>query len=174
MKTLHFILAIPLMVATCLFGCRNINFPPKSNEAVADAMFANILDAMQTKEEARLIALFSKNIQKANPELQENARNFVEFLQGEIVSFSRAADSGVGVETEQTDGKWKQTIQSSFAIVTSEYTYYLAMKECTKDDFDPNNVGVQSIYIICEDNWKQEYVYRGEKEWAPGVHIVQG
>ena len=45
------------------------------------------------------------------------------------------------------------------------------MKECTKDDFDQDNIGLLSIYIIKSEDWKEDCVYRGDGKWTPGIHI---
>ena len=51
--------------------------------------------------------------------------------------------------------------------------YYIAIRECTKDDFDNNNVGVISIYIIKSEDWDEDYIYRGDGKWTPGINIME-
>ena len=47
------------------------------------------------------------------------------------------------------------------------------MKECTRDDYNDDNVGMVSMYVIGSENWGKDYVYRGNAEWTPGINIVQ-
>ena len=64
-------------------------------------------------------------------------------------------------------------IQSAFYLETSARKYYIAIRECTKDDFDNNNVGVISIYIIKSEDWDEDYIYRGDGKWTPGINIME-
>ena len=53
---------------------------------------------------------------------------------------------------------WKKTgMPASWIVETSAQKYYIAIRECTKDDFDNNNVGVISIYIIKSEDWDPDY-----------------
>ena len=61
----------------------------------------------------------------------------------------------------------------AFYLETSAQKYYIAIRECTKDDFDNNNVGVISIYIIKSDDWDEDYIYRGDGKWTPGINIME-
>ncbi|MBQ8276747.1 MAG: DUF5104 domain-containing protein [Clostridia bacterium] len=64
-------------------------------------------------------------------------------------------------------------MQPCFTLETTEGTYYIAIKECVQDEFDGNNVGVMSFYIIEEKNWDKDYIYRagGATEMDLGIHI---
>ena len=97
---------------------------------------------------------------------------FFAFIHGDIVAFSSASEAGVGTDYRIESGKKRKEIQSAFCISTTENTYYIAIKECIKDEFDDNNIGIMSIYIIESNNWTENYVYRGDGKWIPGINIV--
>ena len=64
-------------------------------------------------------------------------------------------------------------MQSTFSVETESRKYYLAIRECIDDDFDNKNIGVVSIYIIDAENWKEDYLYRGDGKWSQGINIMQ-
>ena len=67
--------------------------------------------------------------------------------------------------------KMLNLIQPVFDIETSEQKYHVAMKECTIDEFNSDNVGVMSIYIIKDEDWKEDYIYLGHGKWELGINI---
>ena len=89
----------------------------------------------------------------------------------DIVSISDADDAGVGTDYEIETGKISKIIQSAFTCETDLHKYYVAMKECTKDDFDQDNIGLLSIYIIKSEDWKEDGTYGGDGKWTPGINI---
>ena len=69
----------------------------------------------------------------------------------------------------------RDSIKAPDSLKTSDpvfFKYYVAIKECTVDESDEANIGILSVYIIEAENWVEDYVYRGDGEWIPGIHIV--
>ena len=142
-----------------------------SNEKKADKTFNEMITAIRSNDDSKMVNLFSKAV-KNEVDLSQSVSGLYDFIHGDIVSFSSASESGVGADYQTKSGKQRKEIQSSFCISTTENTYYVAVKECVKDEIDVNNIGIVSVYIIESDNWKENYVYRGDGKWLPGIHIV--
>lgn len=142
-----------------------------NNEKIADKTFNEIITAVKLEDDSKIVDMFSNSI-KSEDNLSQSALMFFDFIHGDIVSFSSASEAGVGADYRAETGKRRKEIQSSFSITTTESTYYIAIRECIKDDFDDNNVGLMSIYIIESNNWTDDYVYRGDGKWTPGINIV--
>ena len=140
-------------------------------EKIADATFNEIIDAIKHKADSKITAMFSKAIQDENSLSQDTLR-LIDFIHGDINSISSASEGGVGTDYETNGDKKRKEIQSSFCIITTETKYYIAIKECVRDDFDSNNEGILSIYIIESSNWTEDYVYRGDGKWSRGINIV--
>ena len=171
------LLLIMLFILTLtLISCSDVGngmlFLEEDNDKSADETFNEIMSAVKSKDDAKIADMFSNAI-KSNDDLSRSALRFVGFIQGDIISFSTASESGVGEDTKLEDGKRRKEIQSSFCVNTTECTYYVAIKECIVDEFDDNNIGVLSLYIIESNNWTEEYVYRGGGKWIPGINIVE-
>lgn len=142
-----------------------------NDEKIADKTFNEIITAISEKNDSKIVDMFSNAI-KSEVNLSQSVLIFFDFIQGDIVSFSSASEAGVGADYKIESGKKRKEIQSAFCISTTENTYYIAIKECVKDDFDDSNIGIVSIYIIESNNWKEDYVYRGDGKWIPGINIV--
>lgn len=138
---------------------------------LANATFEQLIDAIISNESAKIKFMFADSIQ-ADAQLAEEAHDLIEFIQGKIISYSSASEQGTSAEYQFEHGKQKKEIQSAFTIKTTESKYYIAVKECVKDEFDPNNIGLLSIYIIEAENWNEDYIYRGDGKWSYGINIV--
>ena len=142
-----------------------------NDEKIADKTFNKIITAIKLENNSKIVDMFSDAI-KREVDLSQSTLKFFDFIHGDIVSFSSASEAGVGTDYRTESGKKRKEIQSSFCISTTESTYYIAIKECVKDEFDDNNIGIVSIYIIESNNWTKDYVYRGDGKWIPGINIV--
>lgn len=171
-KMLPSILLLVLIVTftSCSNGVINMGIWVDNDEKNADKTFNEIISAVRSKDASKIVDMFP-NVIKNEDNLSQSALTFVNYIHGEIISFSSAAEAGVGADYRTERGKTRKEIQSSFCINTTESIYYIAIKECIKDEFD-NNVGVISIYIIEANNWTEDYVYRGDGKWTIGINIV--
>lgn len=141
-----------------------------NNEKIADETFNEIVSAISSKNESKIVNMFSNAI-KGEDNLTQEASEFIDYIHGDIISFSSASEAGVGVDYKIENGKKRKEILSAFCINTNECTYYIAIKECTQDEIDDNNIGIISIYIIESDEWTENYVYRGDGKWLSGINI---
>jgi len=142
-----------------------------TDEKIADKTFDKIISAIRSNNDSKMIAMFSNSV-KSKVDLSQSVLMFFDFIHGDIVSVSFASEAGVGADYKSESGKKRKEIQSAFCISTTKNTYYIAVKECVKDEIDDNNIGIVSIYIIESNNWKEDYVYRGDGKWIPGINIV--
>lgn len=146
-------------------------FRTNNDERIADATFNEIIDAINCKDDLKITEMFAKTIQDEENLLQSSLK-LIDFIHGDITSISSASEGGVGTDYETNRGKKRKEIQSSFCVVTTEAQYYIAVKECVKDDFNSDNEGIISIYIIESSDWSNDYVYRGDGKWIRGINIV--
>lgn len=169
------LLLIILLILTVTFtSCSNrganMGVFGDNDEKIADKTFNEIISAIRLKDDSKIVDMFSNAI-KSEDSLSQSALRFVDYIHGDIISFSSAAEAGVGGDYKTENGKKTREIQSAFCINTTESTYYIAIKECIKDEYD-NNIGIMSIYIIEANNWTEDCVYRGDGKWTPGINIV--
>ena len=141
-----------------------------NDEKIADQTFDKIITAIRLEDDSKIVDMFSNDIQ-GEADLLQSVLMFFDFIHGDIVSFSSASEAGVGTDYRTENGKKRKEIQSAFCFNTTENTYYIAIKECVKDELDADNIGIVSIYIIESNNWTNDYVYRGDGKWIPGINI---
>lgn len=165
------IITLLLCLASCAFGCVNANVPKEDDNMIADKTVSKIISAITSQDSNKIGVLFSKSIQEELNGLQENALEFLEFVQGDIISVSVPSEAGIGVDYKIEKGKKRKEIQVAFSILTTEAQYYIAIKECTMDEFEGGNIGVTSIYIIDSRDWTENYIYRGDGKWNKGINI---
>ena len=174
-RVLILLIATVILLSSCSFGDFNMrkHMFLMNNNKVANESFEKIIVAIQNQDSAVLKALFSKVAQSEASNLGENSIKLFKFIQGDIVSFSDASEAGVGVDYKTEQAKKQKIVQSAFYLETSAQKYYIAIRECIKDDFDNNNVGVISIYIIKSEDWDEDDIYRGDGKWTPGINIME-
>ena len=174
MKKIGLLLLVAMLLLTsCSVEKVRMNFFEEDDTIIADNTLGQILEAINARDHLKLKTLFSKSVQDEANDLEENALNFIEFIQGNIVSFSKASEAGVGADYKTENGKKQKEIQSAFYIETSEHQYYIAIGECIRDDSNNRDVGVTSIYIIESKKWNEDYIYRGDGEWLHGINILE-
>lgn len=165
------LLVLMIMLTACFQKRSNKGVFGENNEKIADNTFKELISAVQLKDASEIVNLFS-NTTKSKIDLTLSAASLVDYVQGDIVSLSSAVEAGVGADLKTENGKTKKEIQSSFCINTTEATYYIAIKECVKDEINHDNIGLLSMYIIESTNWAEDYVYRGDGKWTLGINIV--
>ena len=165
------LIILVLTFTSCSNGGTNMGVFGDNDEKIADKTFEKIINAIKSNNNSKMVDMFSHSV-KSEVDLSQSVSMFYDFIQGDIVSFSSASEAGVGADYETESGKKRKEIQSAFCIITTENTYYITVKECVKDEIDDNNIGIVSIYIIESKNWKEDYVYRGDGKWIPGINIV--
>ena len=163
--------ALILTSTSCSNGGTDMGVWGDNNEKIADKTFNKIITAIESNNDSTMVNMFSNTV-KSDVDLSYSVLMFYDFIHGDIVSFSSASEAGLVADYQTERGKKRKEIQSSFCISTTENTYYIAIKECVKDEIDENNIGIVSIYIIESNHWKEDYIYRGDGKWLPGINIV--
>ena len=165
------LLALTLTSTSCSNGGTDMGIWRDNDEKIADKTFNKIITTIESNNESIMVNMFSNTV-KSEIDLSHSVLMFYDFIHGDIVSFSSASEAGVGADYQTERGKTRKEIQSAYCISTTENTYYIAIKECVKDEIDDNNIGIVSIYIIESNTWKEDYIYRGDGKWLSGINIV--
>ena len=171
MKKRLLIVALLFLFVICAFGCSNKSITNADDNLIANETMNEIVSAIRSKDPEKLHVLFSDSTKEDVDSLLGQVNKLLVFIQGDIVSSTDAAEAGVAADCKKDDGKVQKNIQSAFAIVTTEAKYYIAVKECTIDEFESRNVGLTSVYIIDSTKWTENYIYRGDGKWNKGINI---
>ena len=174
MKKLYLILMmLVLLLTSCSIGESNVNFYFGDNISIADKTFEKVVAAIEANDAKLLESYFSANVQEQVSELHTQATDFLNFIDGKVVSYTSAKEAGVGANMTNRHGKKIKDILSTFTLKTDSQTYYIEIKEIIIDHFDSKNIGIQSIYIINANDWEFDYMFGSRGECNPGINIVK-
>ena len=140
-----------------------------SDNQIANKTFEQIINAIYHQDKTELKNLFSKCVCDQVVNFEQSMVTLLEIFQGEELSYND--DKNVGADMKIDNGNIRKELQSAYEVKTSKQKYYVAVKECISDTFDPDRVGVLSLYIINAENWHEPYIYRGDGKWTLGINI---
>ena len=142
-----------------------------SSKTAALATFEKVYTAIQTQDAAAMEALFSEKAHKESSDLKEQVLHLFKFIQGEILHCDTQS-AGQNTGFTKSDGKRQTHARSTYEIETSADTYELFVLEYPQDEFDPENIGVYSMYCIKIADIEQENP--ANIAWAagePGIYV---
>lgn len=165
-----------LLVFACLFVSCSVPEDEmflfvEKDEEYADKTFNELIGAINSKNSSLLKDLFARTIHEEK-NIEKRAEDFFNFIKGNVVSYTSSSESGVGSNYTYYGEKIKKDIISSFAVKTTENTYYISIKECIYNNMDNNGIGITSLYIIQTEDWKKDFVFRGDGNWVDGINII--
>ena len=130
-----------------------------------------LLSAIKEKDAKKIVSLFSKNTVKDVENLEVQAEELIEYFKGDTDPWGDEWFAEFAKATFE-DGKRKYIVEASFDITTTENTYRICLQSCRRDDFDPNSMGLWSVYVILfEDDKYTHRPYNGDDKNTPGINI---
>lgn len=150
--------------------CENDMFNRRynTNSEQADAVFQSIVSSIEGRDAPALKALFSEYATSACKNMDEQIMCLFDFYEGEMLSFSRY---GPGSHSAKEENVYVKEIFASYDVQTTSGEYRIAVKFCTIDASNPENIGLRSIYIIKGEDSNPDYAYWGGDSWDPGINI---
>lgn len=175
-KILLALLAIMMFLSSCSLGGLELGKKGsffQDDRSKANNSFEMVLNAIQNKDAIALKSLFSNASLKNVDDFDAIANDLFEFFQGNVVSYDDWGGAVAGEGLREGGQEW-YIIQPTYDVKTSEQEYRFAFKEFTVNDFEPDKVGIWSLYVIKKaDDTDPECAYRGDGKWTPGINIVE-
>lgn len=103
-------------------------------------------------------------------QLDEMLKEFVDYFEADSFTLEMPIDP-------QTSERWEHGMKSKelkgpLEIITDINEYRFAIKCIAYDDFDGNNIGIWSVYIIEKSmDTDLEHPYIGDKKYRSGIHM---
>lgn len=165
MKKCFGIIICVLLINLTLTSCGGFF---ENDDKLANQKMEEILNVIQAGNEEDLKALFSADISMNLNEGIEELRNY---YKGNYQSFERVG--GPNVSDSFSYGKSKKTIKTSYLVSTDVEQYCVYFRWCIEDDFDNQNIGVRSLYIIrsIDNPHFQKFVYWGDGSGSEGIYV---
>ncbi|WP_273324287.1 DUF5104 domain-containing protein [Vallitalea guaymasensis] len=161
-----------ILILSILTGCSRIellnNLESRDTKYFHEIM-DKIFETFDTDDTEGLKNLFSVNVRSDNPDLDEQITSFFEVYNGptEIEEIRYSTSGGERIEY----GKRRTELYNSYDIIikAGDTRYYIAVELVSRDDFDPNNEGIQTLNIATQKAHDSEYfVYYYSNEDSGG------
>lgn len=137
----------------------------------ADAFFALAVQ----KDVVGMKGLFAPNAisEIGEDRLDEMLEGFVDYFDAD--SFTLEMPIGPSTSERWDHGMRSKELAGPLELMTDDNAYRLAIKCVACDDWDTNNVGIWSIYIIERSmDTDLEHPYIGDKAYRTGIYINVG
>ena len=163
MKKIIFGLFLIFCMSSCSYLFADSDLSDSKNKT------EELLKYLDEKNTSEISFLFSHNAKSNIADFNESIYEMIVYYDTshkELLDF-------ISNTTKSNDyGKKIKTYTLSTNVDTLKGVYRLSIKWCVEDDFDSNNVGIQSLYIIkLEDDIYPEYTYWGDGLWSNGINI---
>lgn len=168
-KLIPWLIILIITLSGC--GTRMPNYRKKAADSTTwiKKTIADMISAIESEDKESFVKLFSKNTRSEAEAFSEDVDAFYDFIQGKVESYSLSPGGSASKEVEY--GKVIREVYATFCLVTTENTYYIALKECIIDSWNSENEGVISLYIINKKDWQTEFEYHGDGLWTEGINI---
>ena len=172
-KIVLLIIAVSMCLNACsfdlggdeMFDSRFIDYTD-----VANAGLDEVLISIKNKDSDELKSLFAKNAIVDLENFDDDIIKLLDYFKGDFVTYDD--HDAINWEQDIHYGEIKTILFSTYDIVTTEETYRVAIKDICEDDFNEENIGIWSIYIIrLEDDIDSEFAYRGDDKYTPGINF---
>ncbi|OPX41826.1 hypothetical protein CLHUN_43050 [Ruminiclostridium hungatei] len=152
-----------LLLSSCL-GSRVGMLNKSNDDEKADARLKQIIESIKNKDKERIKVMFSEQALNEAKDLDERIDYLIALIKGNVESWDR-----IGGSVDETNNYGHKQIKSSFRynVYTEQEQYLFSILEYTKDDDNPENVGVYSLKVINvkdeEPKFSDAGIYKPEK-----------
>ena len=124
------------------------------------------------KDLATMREMFAKNAvsEIGEEQLDVMLEAFVDYFQAD--SFTLEVPVGPVTAERWSDGKKLKELEGPLEVITEDNEYRLAIKCVAYDDWNEDNIGIWSVYIIEKaKDTDLEHPYIGDKKYTTGIHL---
>lgn len=148
-----------------LSGCE----PYLSDSEIVEANMQKVIDCLAEEDQICVRNLFAPNKIKGIENLNETIDELFLYYKGDYVSHKKLRSGrSKGVDY----GKIEIEYTFTYAVTTNEGVYYMDFEWCTREDFDADNIGIWTFYIIdAKDYMDNYYFYFGDMLNTYGLNI---
>lgn len=137
----------------------------------ADALFAQIIAAIESQDSETMKAFFAAYVIDAAEDIENDISSLFDFYEGEMTTYKRY---GPGSHTTKEGSEYTKEIFASYDVTTTTGIYRIAINFCTVDYENANRMGLTSMYIMKAENSDMNFAYWGGDVWDAGIVIEYG
>lgn len=156
-----------LNFVSCSF--KNSDIPIfKSDSEQVTKRITNLFIAIKNDDKRACKDLFTEKVRNSK-DFDKKIEELFEYCNGEIIA---CEENALQTSSSSEYGKKSKKFSSSFEIKTSEADYRIAIYDIVYDDFDSNNCGLLSLYVIkSSEDTDLTYTYWGDGKETSGINI---
>ena len=141
----------------------------KSDESKLRDMVNSLIESLDNNDETKLKDLFSSYAISNVSDLDAQIDDLLSYYNGKMISLKKW---GYFKSNDKSFGEEKTSFGASYDITTDKDMYKLAVSLYTRNDFEPELIGIHSIYIIKASDYPYGDVsYNGDGLWTLGCNI---
>lgn len=150
-----------LLLASC-------NVFSDNDSKLANFKATEIVEAIESRQRDKIKSLFSLTV---SCDFNESINELFQYYKEEHLNIEHSG--GPNVSDSFSQGNTEKMIRASYKIITEENVYSMSFTWCSEDDFNPQNIGLRSLYLIKDiDNpHYSKYVYWGDGTGAEGIFV---
>ncbi len=166
------LLALLVSCCTILGGCTSNSFRRtffmQDEKGIIDPYFHNFISAINHHDAPAILALFAPSISANNDLLTEQIESTFSYFPDDLMvtSGATAVQSSYDISANRHG-----EIDAIFIVEADGQVFYAAMKICSEDSAESENIGIVSIYFINSQNYHSDVYYRGDGQWTPGINL---
>lgn len=144
-------------------------------DTIGEKAVESLFIAVQNQDIEAVKAMFAPAaiVEIDKDEFEKQVAAFVEYCDGELVSVQALANGTQTAESHHA-GKNSKEIRGPYTVITSTNEYRLAIKYVSCDDWNSDNIGIWSLYIIegSKDTYPDNgdnHTYLGDGKYSTGI-----
>ena len=163
-----------ILVGCCflLGACKSNSFRTaffmQNDEDIINPYFEKFITGVNNRDAKMLHSLFAVSISDDTSSLMEQIESSFSYFPESLL----ITTSACGIHTSSSMNENRCTkIDARFAVEANGQTFYAAMKICSEDTANSDNVGIMSIYFINAEDYHSDANYLGDGKWTPGINL---
>jgi len=159
------------MIVMLLFtGCFGGKIMLNTEGPLAEACMEKIVEAISDNDTVALKTIFSKQALVESENIDEDASELYEFIEGDITSWGEGEYGGWSSSSSYDHGNTTTMIRGWYTIETSKGAYSIFILFYPEDDTNSDNVGLYTLWMCKVEDKETFFTYWQDMNIA-GIHI---
>ena len=132
--------------------------------------YVQLLDVLSRRDHEQLKGMLSPKVRQ-NPDLDQKIEDLFDYIEGDILPFDEETQILPAAEMSFHHGGRSKKLRTSIDLVTDEQKYIISLQEYVVDTIEPDNEGIESIYIAYAKNYTYGVIYQSGSRWDTGINL---
>lgn len=140
----------------------------QNDKDIINPYFEKFVTGVNNHDAQMLCSLFAVSVSSNTSSLMEQIESSFSYFPESLLITTSAR----GVHSSSVmNGTRCTEIDARFTVEANGQVFYAAMKICSEDTANSENIGIVSIYFINAEDYHGDVYYRGDGKWTPGINL---